>query len=44
MEEYGAYVEKCLGIDRNRYFNAGVLLLNCEQFRRQKVLEQFARL
>lgn len=44
VEEYGAYVEKCLGIDRNRYFNAGVLLLNCEQFRRQKVLEQFARL
>ncbi len=42
--EYGTYVEKCLGIDRNNYFNAGVILINCEQFRKQKILEQFTDL
>ncbi len=41
---YGTYVEKVLGIDRNRFFNAGVLLINCEEFRRQKILEQFGEL
>lgn len=39
---YGTYVERCLGIDRNSYFNAGVLLINCEQFRRQNILGKFA--
>ncbi len=43
-EVYGNYVEKVLGIDRTRFFNAGVLLMNCRQFRDQKVLEQFTSL
>ncbi len=41
---YGTYVEKCLGIDRNAYFNAGILLLNCKRFREKRVLEDFVRL
>ena len=41
---YGTYVEKCLGIDRNAYFNAGILLINCKNFREKKVLEDFVRL
>lgn len=41
---YGTYVEKVLGIDRNQFFNAGVLLINCQQFREKKVLEQFVEL
>ena len=41
---YGTYVEKVMGIDRNQFFNAGVLLINCDQFRRQKILEQFGEL
>ena len=41
---YGTYVEKCLGIDRNAYFNAGILLINCKKFREKKVLEDFVRL
>ena len=41
---YGTYVEKVLGIDRTRFFNAGMLLMNCRQFRCQKVLEQFISL
>ncbi len=41
---YGTYVEKNLGIDRNAYFNAGVLLINCRKFRENSVLEDFVRL
>lgn len=43
-EVYGDYAEHVLGIDRNRYFNAGLLLLNCEAFRENKILEQFVTL
>ena len=43
-DAYGTYVEKCLGIDRNSYFNAGILLINCRRFRQRKVLESFVRL
>lgn len=32
-ECYGNYVEKCLGISRNKFFNAGMILINCKQFR-----------
>lgn len=41
---YGTYVEKCLGLNRNLYFNAGVLLINCRRFRENKILELFADL
>lgn len=41
---YGEYVEKVLGIDRNHYFNAGLLLINCKAFRENKILEQFVAL
>lgn len=41
---YGDYVEKVLGISRGAYFNAGVVLLNCAQFRRKKILKQFVEL
>lgn len=44
VDVYGTYVEKNLGIDRHAYFNAGVLLINCERFREEKVLEQFVKL
>jgi lipopolysaccharide biosynthesis glycosyltransferase len=41
---YGTYVEKCLGLDRNRFFNAGVLLVNCKSFRENNILERFVKL
>ena len=41
---YGTYVEKCLGLDRNRFFNAGVLLINCKSFRENKILDRFVKL
>lgn len=44
VDTYGKYVEQCVGVDRNHFFNAGVLLINCVQFREQKVLEQFVKL
>ena len=40
-EEFGSYVEKVIGISRYNYFNAGILLINCVQFREHKVLERF---
>ena len=43
-EVYGNYVEKVMGIDRNEYFNAGMLLINCKAFRQEKVLSQFINL
>lgn len=44
VEEYGSYVEKVMGINRNAFFNAGLLLINCDQFRQHKVMEKFIRL
>ncbi|MBR6698197.1 MAG: 1-acyl-sn-glycerol-3-phosphate acyltransferase [Lachnospiraceae bacterium] len=41
VDGYGTYVEKCLGIDRNNYFNAGLLLINCKQFRDNSLLLRF---
>lgn len=43
-EIFGAYVEKVLGIDRNHYFNAGVLLLDCADFRKRKMMDRFVEL
>ncbi len=44
VDEYGTYVEKCLGVNRNSYFNAGVLLINCRRFREKNVLGAFVRM
>ncbi len=40
-ELYGDYVEKVLGISRGAYFNAGVVLINCEAFRKKNMLKKF---
>lgn len=41
---FGTYVEKVLGIDRNYYFNAGVLLLDCADFRKHGMFNRFVEL
>ena len=41
---FGDYAEKVLGVSRYKYFNAGVLLLNCKQMRKDRVFEQFCGL
>lgn len=44
VDEYGTYVEKVIGISRYNFFNAGLLLINCEQFRIRYVLDKFIQL
>ena len=41
---YGDYVEEVLGVKRNEYFNSGLLLINCKEFRNDCVLDQFINL
>lgn len=41
---FGDYAEEVLGISRKAYFNAGVVLINCKAFRKNKVLKQFVEL
>ena len=40
-DEYGTYVEKVVGVSRYNFFNAGMMLINCEQFRLHFVLDKF---
>ncbi len=41
VDEYGTYVETVIGISRHNYFNAGILLINCKEFRLHLVLDKF---
>lgn len=43
-DTFGDYIEKVLGMSRNLYFNAGVMLINCRKFREQKVFDKFIKL
>lgn len=40
-DTFGTYVETVVGISRYQFFNAGILLINCDKFREDKVLDQF---
>ena len=40
-EIFGKYAEKVLGLSREAYFNAGVVVINCKQFRRHFLQKQF---
>lgn len=44
MDIYGEYVERVLGVSRDVYFNAGLLLINSKAWRERRVLEKFVRL
>lgn len=41
IDTFGTYVEKALGLSRYSFFNAGILLINCEEFRLHFVLDKF---
>lgn len=43
-KEFRLYAEKALGVDPDGYVNAGVLLMNLAEFRKQKIEDQFVRL
>ena len=44
VDVFGRYVEVCLGIDRYKYFNAGVMLLNLKKFREEDIEARFIEL
>ena len=41
IDEFGTYAERVIGVDRGNFFNAGLLLINCVQFREHLVLDKF---
>ena len=43
-DEFGTYAERVVGISRHNFFNAGVLLINCSEFRKKKLLNKFTSL
>lgn len=44
FDVFGNYVEKALGIKRDNYFNAGILLINCRRWRNKLIAEKFVDL
>ena len=44
VDEYGTYVEKVVGVSRHNFFNAGMIMINCDQFRLHFVLDKFIQL
>lgn len=42
--EFRRYAEKALGLDPDDYVNAGVLLINLEQFRKDEIEQKFVKL
>jgi lipopolysaccharide biosynthesis glycosyltransferase len=44
LDVFGRYVEQVLDIDRNHYFNAGVLLMNCQALRDTDFIDRFVEL
>lgn len=43
-EAFRLYAEKAIGVEPDAYFNAGVLLVSLEQFRKNHIEEQFIQL
>ena len=43
-KEFRAYAAEALGVDPDGYVNAGVLLMNLAEFRKNRIEEKFARL
>lgn len=44
VNTFGEYVEKTLDIQRDKYFNAGILLINAKKFRENNIEQQFVDL
>ncbi len=44
IEVFAAYSEICLGIPKNKYFNAGILVMNLAEMRKMHIEEIFADL
>jgi lipopolysaccharide biosynthesis glycosyltransferase len=44
IDVFGRYVEKVVDVDRSRYFNAGILLMNLSLFRKEEIELKFIEL
>ena len=44
VDVFGRYVEVCLDIPREEYFNAGILVMNLSAFRKRGILDRFIAL
>ena len=44
FDVFGTYVEKVLGIPREKYFSAGVLLINAKKYREENIEKKFIAL
>lgn len=43
-KEFRRYAEKAIGVDPDTYFNAGVLVINLDQFRKNNIDQKFIKL
>ena len=43
ISEFGEYAERVVGVSRYSFFNAGVLLINCDLFRDRFLLDKFTQ-
>lgn len=41
---FGKYAQYVLGVPQMKYFNAGLLLINCKEFREQDILRKFVKM
>lgn len=41
---FGHYVERVTGVNRHEFFNAGIILINCNQFRDLRLFDKFCEL
>lgn len=44
VDVYGTYAEEVVGVSRHNFFNAGMLLINCDMWRETKLLNRFLTL
>ncbi|MBQ8840215.1 MAG: 1-acyl-sn-glycerol-3-phosphate acyltransferase [Clostridia bacterium] len=43
VDVYGTYCERVVGVSRHRFYNAGMMLINCRQFREKQILKNFLK-
>ena len=44
VDVYGTYAERVVGVSRHSFFNAGVILINTELWRKKNILNRFTKL
>ena len=44
VDVYGTYAEEVVGVSRHNFFNAGMMLINCQMWRKTGLLDKFFKL